>query len=95
MTSSGKITFSGITAETIINGSSIKVGATTKDNGYMGALTDDVDWNTDNYSDQTGGTAILQLGSSYLEYYAGHTLTLTCTLKDGSTLNCSAAFPAN
>lgn len=93
MTAAGQVTFSGITADTIIDAASIKVGSTTVDNGYMGALTSDVQWNTNSYSTTTGGTAILQLGSSYLEYYAGNTVTLTCTLKDGSTLTCSAAFP--
>lgn len=84
LTADGKITISNLTADqnfvsAAINGANI---------------SDDAEWDVDSYSDKDGGTLIVQLGSTWLNWLDGENVTAEITLSDGSSVTSAAVTMA-
>lgn len=80
LTAAGKITVSGLTADqnfvsAAINGTDIST---------------DVEWDSDNYNSESGGTLIMQLGSTWLEWLDGESVTVEIGLSDSSSITSAA-----
>lgn len=90
MTSAGLVTITNLTSTAAVNAKAISTTGSTNTNSI--ALSSDCSWNTNNWTQADGGTLILQLGSSYLSYYSGQTVTISFILTDGSTISASAQF---
>ncbi|MBO5088424.1 MAG: hypothetical protein J6C01_07100 [Lachnospiraceae bacterium] len=90
LSNSGLITFTNLTADANIN------GATTYTSGSIATtetpLTTDVEWGTSQWTESEGGTLTGQLGSTYMQYYTGQTVTVKAVLTDGTTITASATF---
>jgi hypothetical protein len=88
----GTVTFANLTGTANVDASKVKTSGSTTTTAA--ALSKAVTWDSTNWTKADGGDLILNLGSSYLTYYAGQTVTVTATLSDGTVISGSADFAA-
>ncbi|MBQ8197880.1 MAG: hypothetical protein IJZ76_00430 [Lachnospiraceae bacterium] len=93
VSTAGIVTISGLTAEANIDTEKITTFGTVKTN-VEGINATAVTWDDANWTIENGGTLIMNLGQTYVDYYAGETMTIKIGLTDGTTISDSVTFPA-
>lgn len=88
MTADGKITITNLTSEKLFKSATCLVAGNAK--AY--SLSVDVTPDLSGYNATTGGTYIIQMGSGWLRDGSGKLNTITITLSDETTIECSATL---
>lgn len=88
--STGKVTFTGLTADANVVPDQTTISGSTDTTPY--ALYQYATYDDTNWSEQDGGTLIYQLQASSVQFYSGQTAKVTAKLSDGTVITASCVI---
>lgn len=93
VTAAGVVTITGLTGD--CKYVSMATSGTASNTTVAPTASQDISYDTTNWTEAEGGTLVCTLSSVFPTYYAGDTMVVYVYLSDGSTVTGSVAIPAN